>query len=91
MAGYGILGDQRRPIVMNWGNYGWGMGFGWIWMILFWGLVIAGIVYIVQAISRKAGQSGPEDTPLDILKKRYAKGEITKEEFDRMKEDLMKS
>ena len=76
--------------MMNWGNYGWGMGFGWIFMILFWALVILGIVYIVQAILRRAGQSGPEETPFDILKKRYAKGEITKEEFERMKNDLMK-
>ena len=75
----------------NWGGYGWGMGFGWIFMILFWVVVIVGVVYIVQAISRRAGQSGPEENPLDILKKRYAKGEITKEEFERMKDDLMKS
>ncbi len=77
--------------MMNWGNYGWGMGSGWIFMVLFWALVILGIVYIVQAVSRKAGQSGAEETPLDILKKRYAKGEITKEEFERMKDDLLKS
>jgi putative membrane protein len=79
------------PNMMNWGNYGWGMGFGWIFMVLFWALVILGIVYIVQAISRRPGQSWPEETPLDILKKRYAKGEITKEEFERMKDDLLKS
>jgi len=53
-------------------------------------LVIVGVVYIVQAISRRAGQPGPEEAPLDILKKRYAKGEITKEEFERMKDDLLK-
>jgi putative membrane protein len=74
----------------NWGNCGWGMGFGWIWMILFWGLVIAGIAFIVQTITRGTGKTKSEETPLDILKKRYAKGEITKEEFERMKEDLMK-
>ena len=77
--------------MMNWGNYGWGMGFGWIFMILFWALVILGVAYIVQAISRRTGQSGAEGTPLDILKKRYAKGKISKEEFERMKDDLMKS
>lgn len=77
--------------MMNWGNYGWGMGFGWIFMVLFWALVILGIGYIVQAISRKTGRQGMVETPLDILKKRYAQGEITKEEFERMKDDLMKS
>jgi putative membrane protein len=76
--------------MMQWGNFGWGMGFGWIFMILFWALVIFGIVYVVQAILRRAGRSGPEETPLGILKKRYAKGEMTKEEFERMKDDLMK-
>jgi putative membrane protein len=77
--------------MMHWGDYGWGMGFGWIFMIIFWALVILGIMYIVHAVSRRAGQSGAEETPLDILKKRYARGEITKEEFERMKDDLLKS
>jgi hypothetical protein len=39
--------------MMHWGNYGWGMGFGLIWMILFWGLVIAGIAYLVRTITRR--------------------------------------
>ena len=77
--------------MMHWGDYGWGMGFGWIFMILFWALVILGIVYTVQAISRRAGRSGAEETPLDILKMRYAKGEITREDFERMKDDILKS
>ncbi len=34
--------------MMNWGSYGWGMGFGWIFMVLFWALVILGVVDIVQ-------------------------------------------
>jgi putative membrane protein len=63
------------------------MGFGWIF---FWALVILGIVHIVMTISRRAGRSGPDDTPLDILRKRYAKGEISKEEFERMRDDIMK-
>jgi putative membrane protein len=79
--------------MMNWGNYGSGMGFGfgWIFMILFWGLVICGIVYIAQAVMKKPGKFEQGETPLDLLKKRYAKGEISKEEFERMKDDIMKS
>jgi putative membrane protein len=73
------------------GGYEWGMGFGWIFMILFWVLIIIGIVYVIQTLSRRTGQSGTQETPLDILKKRYAKGEISKEEFERMKDDLLKS
>jgi putative membrane protein len=58
--------------MMYWGNYGWGMGFGWIFMVLFWALVILGIVYMYmrQAISRRTGQSGPDETPPDILKRK---------------------
>ncbi len=76
--------------MMNWGNYGWGMGFGWFWMILVWALVIAGIVYIVQAVIRGSRKSEQAESPLDILKKRYARGELSKEEFERMRDDLMK-
>ncbi|MDP3296361.1 MAG: SHOCT domain-containing protein [Thermodesulfovibrionia bacterium] len=72
---------------MHWGDYGWGMGFGWIFMIIFWGLVILGIVYLIQVVSKGTKKEDTE-TPLDILKKRYAKGEITKEEYERMKDDL---
>jgi len=71
--------------MMHWfgGNYGFGMGFGWIFMILFWVIVI----YIVVALVKKAG-SGEKDTAEDILKKRYARGEISKEEFERLKKDI---
>jgi putative membrane protein len=41
-----------------------------------------------QNSDRHQGESKDSETPIDILKKRYAKGEITKEEFDQMKKDL---
>lgn len=79
--------------MMHWGDYGGGMGFGWmwIWTILFWGLVILGIVFIIQMVTRSTKKYEKEETPLDILKKRYAKGEITREEFEKMRDELMKS
>jgi putative membrane protein len=63
-------------------------GFGGIFMWLIF-LALAGfIVYIVMQ-SRKSGDSRPSrETPLDILRKRYAKGDITKEEFENMKKDI---
>ena len=77
---------------MYWSNYGWGwgMGFGWFFMVIFWVLVILGIVYLIKVITGIGKKEEKEETAIDILNKRYAKGEISKEEFDRMKEDLRK-
>jgi putative membrane protein len=76
-----------------WGNwlYGYPMIWGWfgpILMISFWILVIIGIIFLVKAISWKVIHLFKEDTPIDILNKRYAKGEIEREEFIKMKKDL---
>ena len=71
--------------------YGYGMGWGWFGpflMILFWILVILGIVYLVKAPTGRGASSPKEESPLDILKKRYAKGEIDHEEFIKRKKDL---
>jgi putative membrane protein len=67
---------------MHWGNFGgMGFGFGWIFMIMFWLLVIMGIAYILKNMfsSRVLAKN---ETAEDILKKRYAAGEITKNEFN---------
>ncbi|MBE0479926.1 MAG: SHOCT domain-containing protein [Dehalococcoidia bacterium] len=69
---------------------GWWWGFG-VWMIilmvLFWGAIIALIVWAVRALlGRREDTSRP--TPLDIARERYAKGEITREEFEQIKRDL---
>lgn len=67
---------------------------GMVWMLLcaFFGVVLlAGIVFlIVWAIKMfvKGGSNRDEDTALDILKRRYASGEITSEEYERMKRDI---
>lgn len=69
-------------------EYGWGgMGLG---MLLFWGLLIAGIVILVRC-SRGSGTSRKgerEKSALDLLKERYARGEIEKEEFEQKKRDI---
>ncbi len=91
-------------LIGGWQGYGYGMmgpwmmgGFGWEWfmpiiMILFWGLVIWGIVALV----RGAGWAGccgssatTTDSALDLLKRRYARGEIDKEEFEDKKKDIV--
>jgi len=66
-----------------------GYGFGGILMWIIFLIVIGVAVYlVVQATKSKGPESPYKETPMEILKKRYAKGEITKEEFEKMKKDL---
>lgn len=70
-------------------NYGYGCGFGGMFMWILFVIIIGVVVYfILQNTKLKNSGGTTEGTPLDILKKRYAKGEITKEEYERMKKDV---
>lgn len=74
-----------------WGGmdgHSWGWGFGPLFMVLFWGLVVIGIVALVQYLLRGPGNAPRGKNALDILKERYARGEIDKDEFERKKRDL---
>ena len=60
-------------------------------MVIFWGGLIALIVWGITRITRKTDSGknvGAQSDPLDIAKERYAKGEITKKEFEQLKKDL---
>ncbi len=63
-----------------------GMWFGWI----FWIVIIGLVVYLIIRFTNQSGGTSnySNETPLDVLKKRYARGEITKDEFESMKKDL---
>lgn len=67
-----------------------GFGFGWIFMILWWALIIVGIVALVKWVmsSGAGGRSSGDGRALDILKERYARGEIDQEEYDKKRRDL---
>lgn len=84
----------------GWGWNGDGAGLiGMAIMMIFWLAIVVGIVLLVVWLVRQSGQTGhtggtgagpgalPE-TPLDILKARYARGEIDKAEFEEKKKDL---
>ncbi len=66
--------------------FGWGFN-GTIMMILFWALIILLIVWMVRGFNQEKSRD-QERTALDILKDRYAKGEVDKEEFETKKKDL---
>jgi len=66
-------------------NHGWGMGWGWITGLIVFVFIILIIVY---SLRKGAPEPDRNELPLDILKKRYASGEISKEQFEEIKKDL---
>lgn len=67
---------------------GWAFGFGGgIFMILWWAVIIAGIVALVRWLMASSSRRS-DGGALDILARRYASGEITREEFERMRHDI---
>jgi putative membrane protein len=71
------------------GDYGWGgMGIG---MLLLWGILIAAIVLLIKytwGAGTFAGRDRREKNALELLKERYARGEIGREEFEQKKSDI---
>ena len=86
-AGEGCIGPQGPG---GWGpmmHYGFGYGGMFMWIIFL--IVIGLLIYFVVKAGKTRSLPPPQhESHLDILKKRYAKGEISKEDFDRMKRDL---
>lgn len=71
--------------------YSWGMhGFGLMWIVplLFLGALILFLVRGPARLSRDRSRAGQEETAGAILDRRYASGEITKEQYDQMKADI---
>jgi putative membrane protein len=95
MAGWftpGTVLAQER--VYEWG---WGHPMGWMWgawgigmmliMLVFWGVVIVGIVLGIRWLVSQ-GKESRSDSAFEILRQRYARGEINKEEFESKRRDL---
>lgn len=75
--------------MMWWNGWGWGMGLAMFFGIIFWGAIIALIVWVVIRLTRHtATTGGGKQNPLDIARERYARGEISKEQFEQIKKDL---
>jgi putative membrane protein len=82
---YGPMGGGWNHMM----DYGYGCGFGGMFMGILFVIIICVVAYfIIQSVRAKPLGGAPQETSLDILKKRYAKGEIAKEEYERMKKDI---
>jgi putative membrane protein len=81
---------------MMWWGHGWsweGMLFGGLMMLFFWGGLIALAVVVIRGLASSSSRqlsdsSGSSESALDILKRRYARGEISKAEYEEMRRDL---
>jgi putative membrane protein len=82
---------RRLHMMSGFEGFGGAMGFGGIGMILFWGLVIAGVIMVARWLGG-AGSGGAargaERTALDILRERFARGEIDQQEFEQKRRVL---
>ncbi len=71
-------------------GYGYGMGYGiGILGLIFWILVIIGLVLLIKYLWESSGAKKEQESAIEILKKKYARGEISKEEFEEKKKDLL--
>lgn len=89
----GLASAQERAYEWGWGWHpmwwmwgAWGIGM-MLFMLVFWAAVIAGIVLVIRWLVGQGKESRP-DSALEILRQRYARGEINREEFEAKKRDL---
>ncbi len=84
---YNRYGGMMNMVGSNIWPFSWfGMG-GLVFMVLFWGLIIWLIVWIITRYT-KPQQAGKTESAMEILKKRFAKGEVNKKQFEEMKKEL---
>ncbi|MBI2856095.1 MAG: hypothetical protein HYX93_04540 [Chloroflexi bacterium] len=75
---------------MWWGYHegtGWWMLFSGLWMLLFWGMIVGVVIWAVKALSGRNG-AGREEDPLRIAQRRYARGEISREQLAEIESTL---
>jgi putative membrane protein len=70
-----------------WGEHegmGWWMLFGSVWFVVFWGVII----WIAAKLFGRDDARNREESALEIARRRYARGEISREEFEQLQRDL---
>lgn len=77
----------------DWGmSHGWDMSFGWVFMMIFWVLALGALVWLVTWLilgQRGRVAPGPRgDSPLELLDRRLANGEIDVEEYEKVRQAL---
>lgn len=88
----GMMGRGMMGAPMGEGGWHSGMfwGLGGLTMLAFWGLLIVGVVFLFRLFDRKEvpTTTPKSESPLDIVRRRYAAGELTRDEYEQMSRDL---
>ncbi|MBS3940456.1 MAG: SHOCT domain-containing protein [Actinobacteria bacterium] len=66
----------------------WGSGYGWIWMLLSWAVIIGLVVWAVNTFAGRDARDNGASSPRRILDERFARGEIDEEEYRRRRDEL---
>ena len=85
------MGGMMGPGMMGRGGgwtWGFGMWLGGVAMLVLWGALIVGAILVVRLLTGGVRGGDVQASPLDILKRRYASGEITREQYEQMRKDL---
>jgi putative membrane protein len=70
-------------------NFGYGFGFfGWLFMLVWWALIVVALIALVKWLANQFNGGSSGKSAMDILERRYAKGEINKKEFEEKKKEL---
>jgi putative membrane protein len=89
-----LSGETKESIMMNWPNWyaGWSDGYFALpmFMHLVWYAALIGLAAALAAyVMKRSGNGSGRPSALDVLKERYARGELTKDDFDRMRKDIL--
>jgi len=83
-AGFGMMGRGMMGNYLPYNNYGYSSFWNGLWIIFLIGVIIF-VVWVVYKLTRKSKE--PE-TPINILRRRYARGEISNKQFEDMKKEI---
>jgi putative membrane protein len=91
MTAYGMMGPGMWGYGGRMGGWGWGAGMG-LWMlaaIIFWGAIIGSVVLLIRAVVRGGFRADRRETPMEILDRRFAAGELNQEQYEQMRRALL--
>jgi putative membrane protein len=90
-----MIDREESTMWFGLGRFGYGHMLPWmtwvgpIGMLVVWALVVTAIVFLIRYLARQSKSSATDSLALAILKERYARGEINKEEFDQKRKDIL--